>query len=282
MSLNELMFNAFSSCNVINGEVRFNSNFSTNDIMEIYSQFSKDLLSANIPNIRVVGIYKSWDDTHQKSSFRHNDVYGMSLIELAERMKWVIPEDIGGNNPEKGCFYGVNEVLENRPEFNNMFGQSESMKAGTKTANLLTQPSTVIGSIMQGIEAPMTGEVLDKLNTSKMWYTQYSMVESASYPNMLFPNMDISDIVRDGAAEDAIVMFIMEGTGRLDYKESQDLFKDRMDKIFPCRTNFDLSKFFTCAYPNGRTNSLKLVYRVDGINESVLTTILQRYGRKWC
>ena len=47
----------------------------------------------------------------------------------------------------------------------------------------------------------------------------------------------------------------------------------------PCDVAYDLSEYITVQYPDGSTNEMKLVYWEE-INEDVLTTILQNYGRR--
>lgn len=281
MSIENLMSECFMNCTVSNGTVQFGRSLSKEDLMAVYSQFSEDLLNCNIPHWKVIGFYHGWDDVHQHSLFRCNDIYGMSLIELGMKLGDLIPVENGGINPEKGCFYGEDEDVSNNKEFDEGFGRSASMRAGTKHANALKLHTSEIGSMMCDYEGPPDANPVPYLGSDTVWYTQFSYVEDAEYPTMLLPKVKICDLKREGMGVATTFMFIKKGTGRLDYEDTQCLFDDSYDNIMPCRTVYDLSKYFTCAYPTGNTNGLRLVYKTE-INEAALTKILQDYGKVWC
>lgn len=280
MGLADLMVRAFSNCTLQNGMVAFNGNFSKDEIIAIHQQFVKDLLNRNIPHWKVVGFYHGWDDVHQHSLFRHNDIYGMSLIELGMAFDKMIPMCNGGINPEKGCFYGEDESIENNKEFNESHGRSASMRAGTKHANALKCHTSEMGSLMCDYEGPPDANPIPYLGTDTVWYTQYSYVEPAEYPQMLLPHVKICELHRDGMGVATTFMFIKRGTGKLEYSDTQKLFDESYDNIMPCRVSYDLSKFMTCVYNDGSMNGLRLLY-LEEINETVLNVILQEYGREW-
>ena len=275
----ELLKEAFSTCFVNNGIIRFMKSYSPELMMELYSSFTEDLLNCNIPHWRVIGFYHQWDDKHGKSVFRCNDNYNQSLIELAHNMRFIIPEQNGGISLEDGCFYGEAEEVENLPEFDEAFGWSPSMRAGTKKANMLKVPRDQIGSLMVAYEYGDPSIPVNELTTSNLWYTQFSLVQEIKHPNVLIPNKKISDLVKGEMGDPLTFMFIKEGVGRLSYEDTQSLFKDNWEYLMPCDVAYDLSEYITVQYPDGSANEMKLVYWEE-INEDVLTTILQNYGRR--
>lgn len=271
---------ALASCIVVAGNMQFTSSYSSEDLMCIYNRFIEDLLSCNIPHWRVVGFYHGWDDKHGKSVFRCNDIYGCSLIELGQRLSVVIPASNGGINPEVGCFYGFDEDVKNLKEFDEAYGVSPTMKAGTKRTNVLLLPKEEIGSLAANYQVPPDERESNGLNTDEMWYTQFSLVESPKWPRMLIPHKRIANLVKQGMGDPAFFMFIKEGTGSLSYVDTQKFFVEKCDRIMSCNVSYDLSKFFTVRYPDGSSNnSLQLVYLTE-LDETVLTTILQNYGRR--
>lgn len=278
MSVEALMRDCFTRCTVFDGVIRFGCNLTNDELMAIYSRFSADLLNCNIPHWKVVGFYHGWDDVHQHSLFRCNDIYGMSLMELSMLVGDIIPVENGGINPEKGCFYGENEDITNNKDFDENHGRSASMRAGTKHANALKLNRDEIGSLMCDYEGPPDANPVPYLGTDTVWYTQFSYVEPAEYPEMLIPNKKICKLNREGTGVATTFMFIKKGTGRWDYEDTQALFNEDYDNIMPCRTIYDLSKYFTCAYPVWGTSELRLVYR-EQINEDALTKILRDYGK---
>jgi hypothetical protein len=273
-----LVGECFAGCTVSNGIVQFSKQLSKDELMIVYNRFSTDLLDYNIPHWRVIGFYHGWDDVHQHSLFRQNDIYGMSLIELGMLMSNIIPVENGGINPEKGCFYGVDEEVVNNKEFDEGHGRSPSMRASTRHANALKLPKEEIGSLMCDYEGPPDSDRVPYLGTDTIWYTQNSYVEPASYPEMLLPHVKICDLKREGAGVATTFMFIKKGTGYWDYADTQALFDEGYDNIMPCRTIYDLSKFFACAVPVVGLNGLRLVYKTE-INEHALEMILHDYGK---
>ena len=274
-----LLKDAFSTCFVNNGIIRFMKSYSTELMMELYSSFTEDLLNCNIPHWRVIGFYHQWDDKHGKSAFRCNDNYNQSLIELARNMRFIIPEQNGGTNLEDGCFYGEAEEVENLQEFDEAFGWSASMKASTKKANMLKVPRDQIGSLMVAYEYGDPSIPVNELTTSNLWYTQFSLVQEIKHPNVLIPNKKISDLVKGEMGDPLTFMFIKEGVGRLSYEDTQSLFKDNWENLMPCDVAYDLSEYISVQCPDGSTNEMKLAYWEE-VNEDVLTTILQNYGRR--
>ena len=269
---------AFANCQVMGGVVTFPMQLSPEEFKALYDRFSEDLLNCNIPHYRVVGIWHSWDDKHAHSVFRCNDIYGMSLIELSRALRYLVPMQNGGNNPEKGCFYGVNEELENMKEFDNAFGPDNGKGYNKRTSNILMLPSTEIGSLMIDTcwgEPEQTTEVI---TTSNCWYTQYSVVEDMEWPAVLIPDKYISGLKDEGMGHACTAMFIKRGVGRLSFKDTQQFFRKDVDSVMPCDTVYDLSMFFTCRVPQPGDAVLRLVY-LEKIDEFVLQNILNSYGR---
>ncbi len=280
MDLRDIMVRAFSNCSVNNGIVQFGESLSPNEVIMAYRQFSADLLNCAIPHWKVVGFYHGWDDVHQHSLFRRNDIYGVSLIELSFLLDKVIPMSNGGIDPAKGCFYGEDEEVTNLKSFDESHGRSASMKAGTKHANALKVHTREIGSLMCDYEGPPDANPVPYLGTDTMWYTQYSYVEPAEYPQMLLPHVKICELNREGMGVATTFMFIKRGTGRLDFSDTQKFFDESYDNIMPCRVSYDLSKYMSCAYNDGSMNGVRLIY-LDEVNESVLNAILRDYGKDW-
>ena len=275
----QLMKDAFSSCTVSDGIIHLGGQFTPGELKDIYTWFSEDLLGSMIPHWRVVGFYQRWDNAHGQSALRKNDNYDQSIIELGMKMKYIIPDRIGGNDPEKGCFYGQAEDIKTRPEFDREYGLGSS--ASTRRANILKESHQVVGSIM--VCRLFECENIVDLRSDNAYFTQASMVNEAEKPNYLIRNKLISNIIepfKDADSTPTLIMFIKEGTGSLSYEDSRKLFVEEYDRVAPVRVSYDLSEFFTCATPNpGDSNTLRLVYWED-INENVLTEILRNYGRR--
>lgn len=269
---------AFANCQIIDGVVTFPMQLNPSDFDDLYKKFSEDLLNCNIPHYRVVGIWHSWDDKHAHSVFRSNDIYGMSLIELSRSLRYLVPMENGGNNPEKGCFYGVNEEIDNLKDFDNAFGPDNGKGYNKRTSNILLRPSTEIGSLMVDSYYGDPEVEVTEIMTDKCWYTQYSVVEDLQWPRVLIPGKKISDLKDEGMGHACTVMFIRRGTGRLSFKDTQQFFSREVDSVMSCDTIYDLSMFFTCRVPQPGDNFLKLVY-LEKIDEYVLQNILNLYGR---
>lgn len=276
----QLMRDAFSSCTVNNGVINLGGTFTENELRDIYFWFTEDLLNWNIPHWRVVGIMHNWDSHHGQSAFRRNNNYKQSIIELGNMAKFIIPNRIGGNDPVKGCFYGQAEEVENSKQFDRAYGIGAT--ADSRRANVLTESSEVIGSLM--IDNEFDGRTIEYLTSDNTWFTQFSKIEEPDRPRFLIRNKFLSHLAKD--EEDAMisprtVFFIKEGTGSLSYDESKKLFVEEWKKVSPCSVAFNLAEFFTCNVPvSGQpTNMLTLTYWED-IDEGVLTEILRNYGRR--
>lgn len=275
----ELVKEAFSNCMVINGKIQFFKKFTPEQIKKIYFTFTEDLLNCNIPHWRVIGFYHEWGDSVDKSVFKHNTCFDKSLIELSISMKYLIPSCNGGNDPSAGCFYGENENVSNYESFDQAYGWSPSMSAKTRKANILKLSKEEIGSLMITTSYGDDNISIDKLTTDNPWYTQFSVVSQFKYPKMLIKGKELCNINFNENSNGRMFMFIKEGTGRLRYSETQKFFNEEWEYLMPCDVAYDLSEFFSCALPKDETDSLRLVYRAN-INEDVLTTILQNYGRR--
>lgn len=268
---------AFANCQLSGGILNF-PQMSPQVLSDLYKKFSEDLLNCQIPHYRVVGVWHSWDDKHAKSVFRSNDIYGMSLIELSMKLRYLIPMHNGGNNPDKGCFYGVNEEINNLKEFDNAFGPDNGKGYDKRTSNILMLPSTEIGSLMCDTSYGDPEQYNTCITTSNCWYTQYSAIEELEFPQVLIPNKYISELKDASMGSACTVMFIKKGIGKLTFKETQRLFAENVENVMPCDVVYDLSPFFTCRIPVGGETHLNFVY-LEEINEVVLEDILKSYGR---
>ena len=289
--MNNTMYELFKGCNVKNGYIQFPRTLNPDEVHKVYFKFTEDLLSRNIPHYRVVGFWHYPDKNHNTvSAFSEHDAYGCSLIELADRMKYIIPIDIGGNDPAKGCFYGEHENCENLQGFDETF----YIHSRGKKSNLLTISKDLVCQLMIDINRPPKLGIeddrsedgihdygCDEFNTDNIWYTQYYSSQPAVYPEMLIPHKHISNLQRPSNKPVMTIMFLLKGTGTRSYVDNQQLVVGDLSRYYmPCRTVYDLSKFFVCAFPTQATDKFKLNY-LETINEKVLTHILQDYGRSF-
>lgn len=275
----ELVGKAFASCFVNNGVIQFIQPLSQEQLVYVYKRFSKDLLNYNIPHWKVIGFYFGWDDKHQKTAFLDNNHYDKSLIEIGMAMGDLIPACNGGIDPERGCWYGEMENIKNLEFFERGYGGPAKLGVDHRKANVLKVPKEVIGSMTCNNAVPPEGNDNTIVSTDTIYYTQFSAVEEADYPDFLIPNVFVCNIRSLELFQPTMFMFIKRGTGTLDYNDAQKFFVDWQERIMPCRTIYDLSKYISCAYPTGAQNYLNLVYTRD-VNEMVLQTILNEYGRE--
>ena len=276
----ELYKSCISECLIENGIMKFPVLLDDRDLHEIYMQFTYDLLNCYIPHYRVVGFWHCWDDKHAKSVFRSNDIFGMSLIELGVKMADIIPLNNGGNNLAKGCFYGINEEVENNSDFDNQFGMDIGRGHENRHTNILTQSHEIIGSLMTDSYYGDPEIEVNEINTSSLWYTQYSVVDDLEFPKMLIPNKKISDLRDEGTGHACVVMFIKKDTGVLSYEETQQLFDKRAERIMPCSVTYDLSKYFLVRTPEPGDTFFNLTY-LENIDENVLQQIIREYGEEF-
>ena len=276
----ELLQDAFSGCTVRDGVVHLSGSFTDMEMKDIYMWFTEDLLNWNIPHYRIIGFVHSWDSSHQRTAFRRHDAYEQSIIELGIATKDIIPNRIGGNNPEKGCFYGVSEEVENHPKFNRAYGIGPT--ADSRRANVLMCSKDEIGSLM--IDNEFDNKPIRELTSDNAWFTQFSKVEQPDMPKYLIRNKHISNIAGsndDGTGDLSAntIFLIKEGTGRLHYDEAKKLVVPGWTAFTPCDVAYDLSRYFTVKYPNAGDSTLTLTYWED-LDEDVLTEILRNYGRR--
>lgn len=270
--------------NLKDGILDFGRYFTGEELFKIYQKFSADLLDAKIPNNRVIGFLHDWDVNHSKSVFRNNDIYGQSLIELSMKMTDIIVEEIGGNDPEKGCFYGSEEEVENDERVERYYGIAGKDLSGKiiKKANIFTKDTREnIGALMCGTVMPPDSHYEEKMTTDNITYFQFDTYSQPVYPRTLIKGVDICTFDTDEqiVAEPRIIMFIKEGKGRMSFRDTQRLVSDKEEKFFSCPTTYDLSKYFTIKTPDKNGGSyLELCYAGYDIDEDVLLSILMKYA----
>lgn len=283
--MQNLMREAFSTCYVQDKTIRFLKQYSDEDLMKIYNQFSTDLLKSNIPNWRIIGFWHQWDKTKFHSVFTSHCNFNQSLIELGMKLNDIIPTANGGNDTERGAFYSDADTdVIVCPEFEERFGYLKDSHARKPKANQLKLSKEIIGSIMCSQSRPPHSEKVTALTTETVWYTQYSFEEACKIPKLLVRDKYICDIIRRIGSDNSdpdIIMFIKRGTGDLSYEETQEFFVEGDDRIMPCNVSYGLYKYFTCAVPEKGIPRLPLIYHERNINEDALTTILQEYGKEW-
>lgn len=297
---------AFATCRVVDNSIVFNKNYSRDELLKIYTRFSKDLLGCNIPHYRVIGIWFNRDDRHTSDALQCNDVYGMSMIELGRNAQYMIPMTNGGNDPERGCFLGVNETdVRTVSNFEREYGWAEAGGINARRVNILNKSRHEIGSLMvdslrpgerydielhpENFKAAYTDEeynddsnVIREINTDNIWYTTYgTLSREPEVPKMLLPGLKIANLDAPRAGSACTFFFIMRGTGTLTYEQTQQLWEDHYHTIFPCYVRYDLSEFFTCAYPmTDGGNSLRICFGKFNVDKEVLTGILNEYGKE--
>ena len=237
MEIGNLMSEALSNCILVNGKLMLGRTFNKEELLAIYSQLSKDLLDCNIPHYRVFAIWMAKDPQIGESMFRNSSVYGCSIIELGHRSRLLVPMEIVGNDPETGCFHGVEEeVPNNNPNFISAHGITLKV-GGTKQSCgvfninreefgcLMSDPILPhIGADDASVEAPMVHEVNPK-------YMMKAMSGCRDFehvpPKMLIPDVKLADINDVSIGGQKTLFFYKLGTGELSYEEAQKLFIER-------------------------------------------------------
>lgn len=271
-------------CTVFNGAIQSPVPLNPEVTKAFYNRLSRDLFDCAIPHYRVVAIWHDFDDKHGKSLFRTNDIFGQSCIELSMKMKYLIPSEIGGNDGELGCFYGITDDMteyaktsEDFRGFCRDWGLDNGRSIDTRTANILTRSRTEIGSLMIDTSHDDLPQKYE-FTTSDVWYTQ-RMPYEVKFPEVLIPNKFISGIRDVVLGKAPTFMFIMRGTGNMSYEETQKLFVPKCEHIMPCDVSWNLSDFFVIRVPDEGDTELHLTY-LEYVDEMVLKKILRDYGKE--
>lgn len=288
--MTDLLKEAFSNCIVSNSCITFSRSYTPEELRKIYQEFTVDLYNCKIPHNRVVGFAKPGVTSIGYSMFKTNPIFNMSAIELGFALNCIVPKDIGGNDPERGCYYSYSEDVSVDSSafdsFNRAFGNPKAPDADSKRANPLTVSYRLVGQLACGLEYPpkIAGDdtlVVNedfKVTTDNLWYMQFGLVQQAMYPKMLVKNKVICDLLPGQPKGAYIHVFYMRGTGRKTYEENQELFIPDWVNIVPVPTEYDLTRFFVCKRPLPTdTNVLRLTY-LENIDEDVLCNILNKYG----
>lgn len=270
-----------ASCIVTGSTICFPGTPSYGELQDFYKRFSRDLLGFNIPHYRVVGIWHDYDDKHGMSVFRTNDIFGMSCIELSMQARYIIPDKMGGNNGELGCFYGVSDDMSEYESFEDFkgfcrdWGMDNGKGIDNRTASVLNVSKDVVGSLMVDTSHDDMPQI-NEFTTSDLWYTQ-RMPYEVKFPKMLIPNKRIAGIQDTTLGKAPTFMFIMRGVGTMSYEESQELFNGRCSYIMPCNVRWDLSEFFVPRIPDPGDSCIYLTC-FERLDEMVLQGILNKYG----
>lgn len=272
-----------TGCIVIGRTIGFSKALDFDMLNAMYTRLADDLFARRIPHYRVVGIWHDYDDKHDKSLFRVNDIFGQSCIELSRKMKYLVPEKIGGNDGNLGCFYGVSEDMsefsqsEDFKGFCRDWGLDNGRSIESRTANILNVPRSKVGSLMMDTshdDLPQKHE----FTTSDVWYTQ-RMPYDVKFPRVLVPNKFLTNLQDTVLGKAPTFMFIMKGTGEMSYEQTQELFNARCEYIMPCDTLWDLSMFFVIRVPMAGDTVLRLTC-FENIDEGMLQNILRDYGKE--
>lgn len=281
------MSNAFRQCTLKDKKITLGCNVNEQELRAVINQFTSDLLDANIPNCRPVGFIYPADNRVKNNVVRTSEIFEMTYVDFGLKLNDIIPYDIGGNNIDTGCFYGMYEDVEGNTSTNNLYGKLSSN--GKYKANILNVNRADMGALLFATEMPYRTEQ-DKADgirystgdgpvyPSDFCDYQEKKITLGTYQDMLiqdkllfFYNSEKNVTNRD------LVVFIKKGTGRLSYYDTQKLFADDIHNFMPCQTNYDLSKYISCDQRITESNTINLIY--DGtINENVLEHILREYG----
>ena len=260
---------AFANCIVVNKQIMFLQSFSEQDMKKIYAKFCEDLYDYGIPHYRVVGIH--WhEEIGENSVFRINRNYQQSIIELSIKAQDIIPDALGGNDMEKGCFTEKGVKIKSKTSVNLVFG------------DVLKAPLSQVGQLMH-VRLDESFHGTPWIQADSLQYCQFSLPDDDNdivlqAPNFLYEGFNLGRTQGHAFSIFQTTFFYMEGTGVHDFDDNQKLFA-RDKGVFPCRTVYDLSKFFFCKPVFNLGNALSLVYNYS-VNETVLTTILRKYGKE--
>ncbi|MBR3599538.1 MAG: hypothetical protein IKL53_06640 [Lachnospiraceae bacterium] len=294
--MSELVKEAFSSCLVINGEIMFMKRYTPSEMLEIYKEFSADLLNKRIPHYRVFGIAFTQGAHFHRSVFRHFREFGHPLLEIADNARFIIPDKIGGNDPDKGCYFGLDENIEVTDPFRLAWGWSQQATQATRTAALLRLPEgeSINGTLRENVGMLMSGNILgtgddmiDNYETTSdnlNYFNNYMLEKPVSARTLLkgkhicYPHVPEKTDNNKSDGIHRILFLYKKGTGTMTYEQSQEWFCRGVERFMPCHVNYDLSEFFTVFYPKESDTALKLAY-LSELDENVLTNILQGYGK---
>lgn len=282
MGVEKLIHDALSNCVVSNGTLSFDRRFSAEELKIIHKKFTEDLYNFKVPHYRVVGIFHEWDIKSDKSMLITNGLYNTSMLEIEQRARHIIPMEIGGNDPAKGCFIMAGEEIENyQPNFSEWIGIPANKG---KRAEYLTVPHNEVGTLFLRKYMPQENVPDNQLClTSNMYYMEYFVEGSIptkarvlvnDYPILKFGESDIYGLERIG-------FIYKRGTGVVDYSETRQLFAEKADRIMPVRTVYDLVTYVVVGnrYEDG-VFTLKYPF-AETMDEEVLTTIFNEYGKEF-
>ena len=259
-----LLADAFSNAMVVNGKVNFFKQYTPEQIHDIYIGFTEDLLDYNIPHYRVVGIKYDADPT-QTSVLKVHAGFGMSLIELGNRVTKIIPIDCKGWEEGYGYQPENSEYKDpNRPNEN---------------INILREKEQHVGQLQyihNNLGLTQYGNVM---STDTLRYATYKIADTVNdIPRFLIDDVEVCYTRKVFTEHDQTTLFYIKGKGVMDYPVTAKLFTYNSG-VFPVKAIFDLSQYILCKYPmNGISDGLELYYN-EKINEQALTEILQDYGK---
>lgn len=264
-----LMKSAFENCMVIGQKINFFKQFSYEELLEIYDQFSMDLLDNNIPHYRVVGIYYG-KTINNFNVFTALDKYDRSLIEISQNVSKIIPDVLDNSDLLKFC--RQEDIDEMAPMMKASF-----IEPGAKKNIEFGQLNFVSGYLRNVEDNP-------DIDQDSVIYRTWSRCDDSliKHPNYLVKDFKVCEASissKAGFTSEETVFYYMLGTGSLTYAEANELFNPVL-RIMPVAAEFALSPFITCKYPlqGCQTDGLDLCY-FDSINEETLTGILRNYAK---
>lgn len=307
MNINQLMKDAFSGVVVTDNEIQFHSatpkgvitdpsliipnpdgsisyasSFTQEEILEIYKKFTTDLFNANIPNYRCVAMRHLGATRKNTPVIVDNPLYGDSVVRFGEALSDIIPMVLAGNK-SPASFKLFDSPHEDERAAKNIFSgrvPNADENGYTDIGQLHFSPIKLMAlrnaDESDGVFSTRNLLPYAKNYRDETYLYEQGIVDKNTYTmKFLIPDVDISFIDITQNAHD-LVIFYMLGTGTRSYEENIELFKVDTN-VYPCRTTYDLSKYFNVRYPQGETTCLKINKNVNFDNK-VLENILRNYA----
>lgn len=263
-----LMKKALGKCMVINKKIEFFTQLTPEEVYEVFTILSADLLDYNIPHYRVVGI-KYVNLLDSDSVLRAHRAFGISPIMLGLNAQKLIPLEMGGYGEGKGYIPVESQWVDERP------------KPYTKIYKILRTQEPIGQLAYHSNNMYLEGtDYWDTINTKSLQYQSLEVLDTIDVKvPYLVEDLEISNFY--GTEESYLcttTFFYKKDKGIRDYDENAKLFSYDSE-VFPCRTVYDLTKVFAIKVPTGKnTNSLDLHYFCKNVNEDGLGQILREYA----
>lgn len=281
----QLVADAFSNCMVIGNKINFMKSFTEEEVQLIYAGITEDLFSYRIPHYRVIGFKYPADDLATTSIVRTNRALQDSAIKFAERLQNMVPIEFGGTT-SKDYSYVYSDTPVHGRDYSRLdiFRDSSQIPEWKRSKLPFEYSPDKIGQLMFMVGQPGWDKVIEDriMTTENILYREFSLedIKKNPRPKFLVGNTQYLDLRKSTAGISSEVnIFYYKGTGVLEFSQTADFFKNDSG-VFPCRTTYDLNRFFTIRYPEHETDGLTIyVPEGDKLNRFYLTSILKDYAK---